>query len=83
MNKKKYVVKVTKKGQITIPIDIRKKYNIRDRVAVLDEDGRITIIPVYDLEALFGIDKGKGIEMAKEHLRDKKREIELEEKIRF
>jgi len=83
MSAKTYIVKVTKNGQITIPVDIRKKYNIRDKVAVLDEDGKITIIPMYDLESLFGIDKGKGIEMAKELLRDKKREIELEEKIHF
>lgn len=76
--KKKYIVKVTKKGQMTIPIHIRKKYNIKDKVAILDEEDGIMIIPVYDLENLFGIDGKKGLEIAREILRDKKREVELE-----
>ena len=79
--KQRYIVKVTKKGQMTIPVHIRKKYNIKDKVAVLDDEEGILIIPVYDLEDLFGIDGKKGVEIARELLRDKKREIELEEKV--
>ena len=81
--KQKYIVKVTKKGQMTIPIHIRKKYNIKDKVAVLDEENGIMIIPIYDLEDLFGIDGEKGLEIVRDLLRDKKREIDLEEKVRI
>ena len=37
--------KVTRKGQITIPIDFREKYNFKegDIVLVEDRDGRLTI----------------------------------------
>ncbi len=82
VKRQRYIVKVTKKGQVTIPIQIRKKYRIKDKVAILDEGDKILIIPVYNLENLFGIDKEKGAEIARELLEDKKREIDLEEKIR-
>jgi AbrB family looped-hinge helix DNA binding protein len=37
--------KITRKGQITIPIDFREKYNFKegDTVLVEDRDGRLTI----------------------------------------
>jgi len=37
--------KVTRKGQITIPIEFREKYNLKEgaRVLVEDRDGRLTI----------------------------------------
>ncbi|MBA2247691.1 MAG: AbrB/MazE/SpoVT family DNA-binding domain-containing protein [Chloroflexia bacterium] len=37
--------KVTRKGQITIPVDFREKYNINegDTVLIEDRDGRLTI----------------------------------------
>ncbi|MGQ4833915.1 MAG: AbrB/MazE/SpoVT family DNA-binding domain-containing protein [Candidatus Asgardarchaeia archaeon] len=82
MSKKRITVKVTRKGQITIPIEFRRKYNIKDEVAIIDDDGKLLIIPVYDLEDLFGVDGENGLKIAKELLRDKQREIELEEKVR-
>ncbi len=77
-----YVMRVTKKGQVTLPVALRRKYKIEDEVIVFDEGNRIVIVPIYDLEKLFGIDGEIGIEIARELLRDKKREIELEEEIR-
>jgi AbrB family looped-hinge helix DNA binding protein len=37
--------RVTRKGQITIPTDLRLKYNIKegDRVQVIEEEGKIVI----------------------------------------
>ncbi len=39
------MTKVTRKGQITIPVEFRNKYNLREgeRVIVEDRDGRLTI----------------------------------------
>jgi len=83
MKSKSYIMSVTRKGQVTIPTDLRKKYKIKDKVLVLDEGNHIMIIPIHNLEDLFGIDKEIGIEIAKELQRDKKREVALEEKARF
>ena len=76
--KESYIVKVAKDGKITLPVHIRKKYKIKDKVTLLDEGDKLLIIPVYDLESLFGVDGEAGIKIAEELLRDKKREIELE-----
>lgn len=47
-------VSVTRKGQITIPVELRKKYNIVEgsKVEVIDKDGEIVIkkLPsIFDL----------------------------------
>ena len=40
------LAKVTSKGQITIPIDVRKRYGLREgsRVSVLEEDGKLYLM---------------------------------------
>ncbi len=47
------VAKVTSKGQITIPIDIRKKLGVKegDKILFLEEDGRV-ILMNSSMEAL-------------------------------
>ncbi|MHA1377115.1 MAG: AbrB/MazE/SpoVT family DNA-binding domain-containing protein [Candidatus Helarchaeota archaeon] len=49
------VVKVTNKGMISIPADIRKKHNIKDGDYVLveeDENGIIKIVLIETVETL-------------------------------
>ena len=49
------VVKVTNKGMISIPADIRKKHKIKDGDFILvkeSEDGLIEIIPIESIESL-------------------------------
>ena len=49
------VVKVTNKGMISIPAEIRKKYNISDGDYVLvkeEKNGEIKIIPIESEESL-------------------------------
>lgn len=55
------IVKVTRKGQITIPANCRKKYKIREglRVAFKDEGGKLIIEPITPIEELAGVDAGK------------------------
>ena len=54
-------VLVTRKGQVTIPVDHRKKFGIREgmRVAVTDTGDGILIKPIIPIQDLAGIDAGK------------------------
>jgi AbrB family looped-hinge helix DNA binding protein len=57
------VVRVTKKGQIIIPVKLREKYGIKNRLVIEDnEDGLILKplpAPSEDFGSLKGIFKGK------------------------
>jgi len=52
---------VTRKGQVTIPVEYRKKYRINEGARVLIEDTNdgLLIRPVQNLEEQAGIDAGK------------------------
>ena len=54
-------VLVTRKGQVTIPVEHRKKFGIREgmRVLVRDAGDGILIKPITPIEDLAGIDGGK------------------------
>ena len=54
-------VQVTSKGQITILIGLRKKYDIDEggRVEVVEEDGRIVVRRAASFYDLAGVDAGK------------------------
>lgn len=53
--------KVTRKGQITIPVRFRKNNSIREgsSVEILDAGEKLIIEPVPDLLEQVGCDKGK------------------------
>ncbi len=55
------LVKVARKGQVTIPIEQRKKYGIREgmKILVRDDPKGILLTPVPPIGALAGIDAGK------------------------
>jgi AbrB family looped-hinge helix DNA binding protein len=56
---------VKAKGQVVIPVDIRRKFQIDEgtRVAFLEEGGRLFIQPVTDefIEGMKGILTGRGL----------------------
>ena len=56
------VVKVTRRGQTTIPEEFRRKYDIQegDSLLVEDENGRIIIHTIKRLEDLGGADSEFG-----------------------
>lgn len=56
------VVKVTRRGQTTIPKEFRQKYDIQegDSLLVEDEDGKIVIRTIKRLENLGGADSEFG-----------------------
>ncbi len=73
-----YVLRVSRKGQVVIPAELRRRFNIKSKVILKVEDGGIKIIPFTDLKDAFGIDGDKMIKVAKAILAEKKRELELE-----
>lgn len=56
------LAKVTSKGQITIPVEIRKKLGIHteDTVDFVLEGDRVLLVPVKNLRDLRGAVKAKG-----------------------
>ena len=55
-------VSVTRKGQITIPVDIRRKFGIEEssKVEVVEEEGKIVIRKRPSIFDLAGSGAGKG-----------------------
>jgi AbrB family looped-hinge helix DNA binding protein len=54
-------VQVTSKGQVTIPIDLRRKHKIEEggKVEITEENGEIVIRRKASILDLAGIDAGK------------------------
>ena len=73
-----YVLRVSSKGQVVIPAELRKRFNIKSKVILKVEDEEMKIVPFIDLKDAFGIDGSKMIKVAKAILTEKKRELELE-----
>jgi len=74
----RYVVKVSKKGQIVIPVEVRRKFNIGDKVVIIVDENSIRIIPLRSLEELFGVDGEAMREVAKEIVEERLEEIKRE-----
>ena len=55
------IVKVTRKGQVTIPVEQRRKYSIKQgmRFLVKDSGQGFLLSPITPLEDLAGIDAGR------------------------
>ena len=55
------LVKVARKGQVTIPVEHRRKYGIREgmKILVRDDPKGILLTPVPPIGDLAGIDAGK------------------------
>ncbi len=52
---------VTRKGQVTIPAPLRKKYGIKEgmKIEVLDAEAGLVLRPIPRMEDLWGVDAGK------------------------
>ena len=50
----KEIVKITRRGMITIPLGVRKKFNLKvgSSVALIEDEGKLTLIPLKDIEDL-------------------------------
>ena len=79
----RFIVKVSRKGQVVIPAEIRRKYGIKNKVVIrADEDG-VKIIPVISLEEMFGIDGEVMKDIAKEIVKERLEEMGREKEIRY
>jgi AbrB family looped-hinge helix DNA binding protein len=78
------VVKTSSKGQVVIPVNIRKKLGIKPgqkvNLTLVGDKAVITPLPEDPIKSLRGLLKGKPI-MTKALLADRKKEVEREKKI--
>lgn len=74
----KKTVRVSTKGQVVIPAEIRKKFNIKKMVAFKEHQGKVYIEPVMTMEDAFGIDGESMYEVAREISKARRKEIRLE-----
>jgi AbrB family looped-hinge helix DNA binding protein len=67
---------VKAKGQVVIPVDLRRKFQIEEgtRVAFLEEEGRLLLQPVTDefINGMQGILAGQGLPPRVERTQDRK-----------
>ena len=67
--------RVKAKGQVVIPVDIRRKFRIDEgtRVAFLEEDGRLFIQPVTDefIDSMKGVLAGRALPDRVERSKDR------------
>jgi len=76
------IMKVSEKGWVVIPKELRKKYGIRpgSKVSFVDLGGSVVLVPIPEdpIEAFRGIWKDDGSswteEIVEEHRRDRERE---------
>jgi AbrB family looped-hinge helix DNA binding protein len=77
------IAKVSKKGWVVIPHDIRERYGIRpgDKVHIIDYGGRIALVPALKdpIRQLHGMFEG-GPSLTEALLEDRRRELEQEER---
>ncbi len=54
-----YIAKVTSKSMVTIPVEIMRKYGIKEgmKVKFIETDAGILVIPIPKLEDLRGVDR--------------------------
>lgn len=78
------VVKMSSKGQLVVPAEMRKKLGIKPgqkvNLALVDGKAVITPLPEDPIKALRGALKGRP-SMTKALLEDRRKEIEREEKV--
>jgi len=52
-----HLATVSKKGLMTIPSEIRRKYGLKegDKVRIIEQGGVLVIVPLTDIKALHGL----------------------------
>lgn len=68
---------ITEKGTVTIPAEVRSKYDLKkgSKVKFVETDEGVLIVPIVPIEELFGVDSDK-----KEMVRQMIKEIQEERK---
>ena len=72
------LAKVSSKGQVVIPAELRRKLRITRLVVITEEDGKVVVKPAMSLEDAFGVD-GEGMrQVAREISKERRKEAESE-----
>jgi len=66
-----YLATLSKKGLMTIPSELRRKYGLKegDKIRIIDREGIILMVPITDIKVLYGLGaehKEKLLEAVKE-----------------
>ena len=72
------IAKVSSKGQIVIPADIRKKLGSPKAMTIEERNGRVILVPTLTFQEAFGVDGKAGAQIASEISKDRRREVESE-----
>ena len=70
--------RVSSKGQVVIPAELRKKLKITRTMLIREEGGKTVMEPWFSMEEAFGSGGKEMIEAAIEISRDRRREVEFE-----
>ncbi len=70
-----YLATISKKGLMTLPSEVRRRYGLKDgdKVRIIDRGGTLLIVPLTDMKTLYGL----GAEY-KERLLEAIEELEVE-----
>jgi AbrB family looped-hinge helix DNA binding protein len=71
------LINITERGQISIPSDIRRKWQVR-RVLLVDEGDRVVLRPVPDDPVASVLGKYSWIEATSDEMRDEDRAVDVE-----
>jgi AbrB family looped-hinge helix DNA binding protein len=71
------LINITDRGQISIPSEIRHKWNVR-RLLLVDEGDRIVLRPVPDDPIAAVLGKYAWIEATSDEMRDEDRAVDIE-----
>ena len=71
------LINISDRGQISIPSDIRRKWNVR-RVLLVDEGDRLVLRPVPDDPIAAVAGKYSWIEATSDDMRDEDRALDVE-----
>jgi AbrB family looped-hinge helix DNA binding protein len=76
-----WFAKVSEKGLVVIPKELREKYGIKkgDKVSFVDYGGTIYLMPVPEDPIRSSLGMFKGLMTMEDYLEDKRKERELEE----
>ena len=71
------LINITERGQISVPADIRHRWNVR-RMLLVDEGDHVTLRPVPDDPIAVVTGKYAWIEKTSDELRDEDRAVDAE-----
>lgn len=72
------LAKISSKGQIVIPADVRKRLGYPRAMIVREEGSKVVLVPAPTFEDAFGIDGGAAARIATGISKDRRREVESE-----